>query len=1238
MKGTQRICGSSCEEAYKVDWKKLFSTSILNRGRDYYRSGNVVDYRESDRTIEAAVLGSRIYDVRITDPGAFNMRMKCSCPHARDGFNCKHMAAVLFLWEERKEEEETEPADGIKSIDDIIPPAEKGGEPFYHMSRILSGEKTTAKICREAKAYFENGNIVLEDIKKTPSYSGYSEEEDGASSEVTGYFDPDVSGYRYGMTVRITRTEVTSYRCDACGNRYDGHYYFYSRKDPMLCSHLMGLMIAADDVTKKVDPGDYTDRRAQRFLDAFMREKVHSASEERSPQYCTVRLEPRIVQNGSGFELNFRIGNSGKMYVVRNLTDLHRNVSGRKKMYLGKNNEIDFAAETFDEDSQELFELIEGEVRRMEAVEEKMQERRTYYYGGTLEAGKGIPFTGEAVDTVYEMMYGSHIDYKTYDSSKAERLLLGDTDPKVEVRIDVIKNRRGGRRAIDAVEVSGRIPAVIEGVRSKYYISDGRFSRLSEERWKNIKPFAEAAVDNRFDFMIGHNHASRFYYDILPGLRDDPSFVIDEASTAEGLIPEKAEFAFYMDAEDDIIICEPEVGYGTDTDRIRPLTDDQLPLAPYRDLYQEAPVASLMEELFDVFDPEREAYLLEDSDDARFDLLRNGIPRMMAYGEVNSTDAFSSIRIRRTPSVQIGVSVESDLLDLEIVTQDMSYDELAALLLSHRQKKRYHRLRNGEFVDLGENESLDTLMRLMERAGTDIKDFIKGKVQIPVYRALYLDKMLEGHEELVAGRDRHYRNLIRDFKTISDADFDTPAAMEGVLRPYQEYGYKWLRTLEKAGFGGILADDMGLGKTIQILALLQAYREESGLCALVVCPASVVYNWIDEIHRFTPELRAAALAGTRPQRKAILRDHGEYDILVTSYDLLKRDIDLYEEISFTHEILDEAQFIKNAKAIAAKSVKLIKASHRFALTGTPVENRLSELWSIFDYLMPGFLYNYERFRKTYELPISKYSDPAATESLRNMIAPFILRRKKKDVLKDLPDKIEEVRYARLEDEQRRLYDGQAVRISRLIEEKGDFNTGKIEILAELTRIRQICCDPNLIFDDYDGGSAKRQACIDLVRSAYEGGHKMLLFSQFTSMLELLEEDLRREGIDHYKLTGATSKEERMRLVKAFNSDDVPVFLISLKAGGTGLNLTGADIVIHYDPGWNLAAQDQATDRAHRIGQTKDVTVFRLIAKDTIEEKIVKLQETKKELADAVLSGETKSLGAMSKEELLALLS
>ena len=646
----------------------------------------------------------------------------------------------------------------------------------------------------------------------------------------------------------------------------------------------------------------------------------------------------------------------------------------------------------------------------------------------------------------------------------------------------------------------------------------------------------------------------------------------------------------------------------------------------------------ILNELFPKFDETEDLYLADDTDNARFGLLKHGVPKLMAYGAVHVTDALSRIGIRKTPSIQIGVSVESDLLNLEVLTNDMTYDELAALLLSYKNKKKYHRLRSGEFIDLDKNESIDTLVELTEASGADIKDLIAGRIQIPAFRALYLDKMLEGHEELIAGRDRHYRNLIRNFKTISDADFDTPEAMRGVLRPYQELGYKWLKTLETAGFGGILADDMGLGKTLQMLTLLQSYKETSDLAALVVCPASLVYNWIEEARKFAPGIRAAALAGTKAERRNILRTHSEYDLLVTSYDLLKRDIDMYEDISFTHQILDEAQFIKNARAVAAKTVKLVHADHRFALTGTPVENRLSELWSIFDFLMPGFLYGYDVFRKKYELPVSKHSDEHATEGLRNMIAPFILRRKKKDVLKDLPDKIEEVRYARMDEPQRRLYDAQAARISRLVEEKGDLSTGKIEVLAELTRIRQICCDPDLVFRDYEGGSAKREACIDLVVSAADAGHKMLLFSQFTSMLALLGEDLKKEGIEYYKLTGETSKEERIRLVKAFNSDDTPVFLISLKAGGTGLNLTGADIVIHYDPWWNIAAQDQATDRAHRIGQTKDVTVFRLIAKDTIEEKILKLQETKKELADAVLSGEMRSLASMSKEELLDLLS
>lgn len=1220
-----------------MDWKKLFDGRILGRGRTYYNSNSVVNYTKSGNVVEATVLGSTIYDVRITDPGMNRMRMMCTCPYARDGFNCKHMAAVLLRWEEEEKKRELS-ASCAGELVKLIPAARKGEEPFYHIAKILSGETVSGKVCSEAKWLCENNRIILEGIDRVRSYSRYTVSEDeGAPAAVKGYYSPENDGYGYPLEVRLTTDEIKSFNCGFCGKHHDGYYYF-QREKPALCSHLLGLLVMADEYTKKLDPGDYTDLRGRRFLDAFMKEKTLSASLENAEAKGTVRLEPRLVRSGDGYELNFRIGNSGKMYIVKNLTELQHKVEKREVLTLGKKGEIDFASEYFDTASVALYELIEAEVKRMEAVEEKMQSRRTYYYGGTLEAGKGIPFTGAVADTVYDMLEGSYIDCKFPYSGSAKRLGVADSDPTVSISLSVKKGEGNTRYGIEGIKVSGEVPDVIEGVRSRYYISDENLSRLNEDTWSRIKPFAESAWDNNyFDFFIGHKNATRFYYDVLPRLREDPSFIIEETSSPEGLIPAKAEFSFYLDAEDDIIICEAEAVYGVISEKLKRLTDEILPLPPHRDLYQEVPVYELLSELFDGYDDACDAFILEDSDDARFSMLKDGVPKLMAYGDVNCTDAFSRIGIRKTPSVQIGVSVESDLLELDIVTKDMSHDELAALLSSYRQKKKYHRLRSGEFVDLDENDSMESLIGLMESTGADIRDLVKGRIQIPVYRALYLDKMLEDHEELVAGRDRHYRNLIRNFKTIRDADFDIPAGIEGELRPYQEYGYKWLRTLENAGFGGILADDMGLGKTLQILTLLQASKD-ADINALVVCPASVVYNWIEEINKFAPDLKAAAVAGNKSERRSMLRDHTDYDILVTSYDLLKRDVDLYENIRFTHEILDEAQFIKNAKAIAAKSVKLVNAGHRFALTGTPIENRLSELWSIFDFLMPGFLYGYEEFRKTFELPISKYGDQAATERLKTMIAPFVLRRKKQDVLKDLPDKLEEIRYAKMDDIQRRIYDAQALRISKLIEEKGDLNTGKIEILAELTRIRQICCDPNLVLADYDGESAKRQACIDLVVSAADGGHKMLLFSQFTSMLGLIEKDLQKEGLSYYKLTGETSKEGRMRLVKAFNSDDTPVFLISLKAGGTGLNLTGADIVIHYDPWWNLAAQDQATDRAHRIGQTRDVTVFRLIAKDTIEEKIVKLQETKKELADSVLSGEMKSLGSMSKEELLQLLS
>lgn len=611
--------------------------------------------------------------------------------------------------------------------------------------------------------------------------------------------------------------------------------------------------------------------------------------------------------------------------------------------------------------------------------------------------------------------------------------------------------------------------------------------------------------------------------------------------------------------------------------------------------------------------------------------------------------------------------------------------ELLALMESYRKKKRYHRMKSGEFVALSSQEqtkSLAELTQIMEELDLTEKDLKAGHKQMPVYRALYVNRLLEEHDALAANRDRTFRQLIRNIRTVADSEYEPDGRMAEVLRPYQAYGYKWLRTLHEAGFGGILADEMGLGKTLQMIAVFQALKEEGCKAAenggtaastgsksaaergktakekdgaagdsnavttihrkhLVVCPASLVYNWQEEIARFAPDLKCCVVAGTAAVRKKILgsaESEAQADVYITSYDLLKKDIVLYEKLHFDIAVLDEAQFIKNQKAAVTKSVKILNAEHRFALTGTPIENRLAELWSIFDYLMPGYLYNYETFAGRFETPIVKNKDEAMTERLKKMVGPFILRRRKEDVLKDLPEKLEEVRYARFEEEQQKLYDAQVVRIKKMI--SGGTGTGedKIRIFAELTRIRQICCDPSLLFEDYKGASAKREACIELIRSAIDGGHRMLVFSQFTSMLELLGKDLQKEGIGYYTITGATPKEQRVKLVHQFNEEEkVPVFLISLKAGGTGLNLVGADVVIHYDPWWNLAVQNQATDRAHRIGQTRQVSVFKLIGKDTIEEKIMALQEAKKDLADAILSGENQSLMSLSNEELLALL-
>ena len=419
-------------------------------------------------------------------------------------------------------------------------------------------------------------------------------------------------------------------------------------------------------------------------------------------------------------------------------------------------------------------------------------------------------------------------------------------------------------------------------------------------------------------------------------------------------------------------------------------------------------------------------------------------------------------------------------------------------------------------------------------------------------------------------------------------------------------------------------------------------NSETTKASLVVCPSSLSLNWQNEANKFANKLKTLVIKGSLSDRKRQIKEIDKYDLVITSYDLLKRDIELYEkeDYNFRFIIADEAQYLKNSNTQNAKSIKKIKAETRYALTGTPIENSLAELWSIFDFIMPGYLFSYREFKNTYEMPIIKGEDENAMQKLKMLIEPFVLRRTKKEVLKELPDKTVTVLNNEMCEEQRNLYINYLARAKQEVAEKVKLNgyeKSKMQILAALTRLRQICCHPGLFINDYNEGSSKLEQCMEIIKEAVKSGHKILLFSGYTSMFEIIEKELNKEQIQYLKLTGSTKVDERIKMVDEFNQNsEIQVFLISLKAGGTGLNLTGADMVIHYDPWWNLSTENQATDRAYRIGQKNNVQVYKLITKNSIEEKIYELQEKKSKLADNMLETNTVFVNKLTKEDILKL--
>ena len=914
-------------------------------------------------------------------------------------------------------------------------------------------------------------------------------------------------------------------------------------------------------------------------------------------------------------------------YIVKDIAKFCINMETSQKEAYGKNLEVIHHMDSFLPESQELVKFV------LDKFEDCRRFR--FWTAGTEIEKRYLPLSPSALDQLMELYIsrGYFVLYRDEIQHTENEYPIVNGNPEIEISV------RGSSSGFTFSAVSYKM---LQGEKHCCILIKGSIYFCTEQFSRKAAEFLQAVSQSEGYLYISHEDMLPFCSDVFPEVQDILNFTGD-MDRMEIFFPDPLEVEFFLDAPSRSRITA-KVVYRYGKEELNPYLEPPPKIEGKRDPRGEFKMKILTQKQFPYIEPDHSRLYLEGDDKDIYQFISEGLPVLMQAASVHVTDRFNSIGMLSPPKVSVGVRMDSSLLEMEIDTGEFPLEELTEVLKAYRMGQKYYRLTDGRFMQLEDN-AVGGLSQLVDGLDLTKEQLREHAVRIPKYRALYLDRVLSGQEDIILSRDRYYRSLIREMKDVEDSEFEIPESLKGVLRNYQKAGFRWLRTMETYHFGGILADDMGLGKTLQVIALLLSYVNmeefEERLPSLVVCPTSLVYNWESEIRRFAPSLRVLAVTGDTSQRREAICHIDQFDVIVTSYDLLKRDVPLYEDCSFQYHIIDEAQYIKNHTTQNAKSVKAIKSRQRFALTGTPVENCLSELWSIFDFLMPGFLYNYNRFREKFETPIVKNKDEKTLGQLSKMVLPFVLRRMKKDVLKELPNKTETILYATLSDEQRKVYLAYAVQARQQIQkDMSGPNTGnRIIFLSMLTRLRQLCCDPALCLENYNGNGAKEDVCIELIRSAKEGGHKVLLFSQFTSMLTILEKRLEKEKIRFFTLKGSTSQENRSKMVSQFNRDDTDVFLISLKAGGTGLNLTAADVVIHYDPWWNLSAQNQATDRAYRIGQKNSVQVYKLIAKDTIEEKICKMQEAKQELAESIIQAVDNegAITRMSSEQLMEIL-
>lgn len=1009
----------------------------------------------------------------------------------------------------------------------------------------------------------------------------------------------------YEIAVSFGDDEIKNVQCN-CG-RITGSV--------SICKHVVAALIAFEKEQSRENDSEY-----KALCDSVAGNIVKTLTNIRLVRNKKVlNLVPVLdittdERGNASVKLGIEIGDE-KLYKVRKLDKLLECVFENSSVEFSKNFIFNGKIQTFGDNENALVEYL-------------MTLKQMYNDTGRTLPERYISLTGNVCISVFKLV-SSCEQYKiNFDSRVNEEYKIHIDNLQIPLEF----SKSDGKYKVE-FEQWIDIKPITKDYRIIFF--DNAFHVLSLEQAKVCRAFAEAGKTvNKTNVYFSDKDKDALVEHIMPRLRYLSDLSVDNEIRKDIIITE-LKVKVYLETTKDYdirakaLFCYDDFEFNHFVGE-KPDCHERVLL---RDKRRENEFIRIAAKLGFVL---KNGYLVLNSPSKIYGFLETGLEKLSSVSEIFYSEDFYKLRVvmpsRANGSINIGAG---DLFEFQLDIDDIPANELEAVLEAVREKQTFYRLSNGNFVNL-KSKALEVVGDILDNAEAKVGE--EGKTTIALSKAIYIGTQ-ENTELIEIKRDKSFLEVIDKLKKPINNEFEIPECLNGIMREYQVAGFRWLKTMSAYGFGGILADEMGLGKTLQTIAFIISEYEKKKMPSLVVVPTSLLFNWQAEFEKFAPGYKVKIVYGTPEERRDILSDIDDCVAVITSYGLIRRDVKTYAKKQWSYCFIDEAQHIKNPGTVNSKAVKQIKADGYFAITGTPIENNLTELWSIFDFIMPGYLFSRAKYRRVYEIPIIKKNDKRSVEMLLEHTAPFILRRLKSTVMQELPEKIETYTVTDLEQEQRELYSAYAYRareeILRLTREKG-FEKSRIEILAQITRLRQLCCHPSLFVENYEGGSGKLNTLLEIVDNGVSSGRRMLIFSQFTSMLEIIGEMLRQMGISYFYLDGNVKSSKRIEMCNAFNEGQRDVFLISLKAGGTGLNLVGADTVIHFDPWWNPAVENQATDRAHRIGQTKVVQVIKLVTKGTIEEKIQNLKEKKQELINSVLQDGNGNISAMTLEEIQSL--